>query len=575
MAPPMQRSTGGVIDAFESQAGTMVNGRYRLESEAGRGNFARVLRARDTKTNQMVAVKILRQAYARDAKFESDVLQAIARKDPHDRQRVCKARESFTWGGCPCFVFSLFGPSLKSRQHHFGVPNRCARDDVRLLAKQLARTLQFLHFECRMVHTDLKPENILVTRPDKPQGVGDGWTVVDFGSASFYSERPDKDLISTRPYRAPEVLVQSGWSYAADMWSFACILYEVYRGKLLFSTSQDHPHLQQMEWRLGAVPQWLVEQALPQPRRMFDSAGRLRASTTHPGPRPASLAVELGHDEEFCDLMLRLLDYDPAVRLRADEVCHHPFCAGVPGPPGTETPPLTRLPVSAYSSQRIRSPGCALLAAGAPRARPDKLLFSNQNGIAVAREAAERRQAPAPRGASATQSVDPAAGQRRDVTPAHPAADQSRPMLPYGTLPSSSSSAASSSGTSCGASSRGSSALDRWPSARQTAPRRPVVASPLLAPMPAWEATDKRVSPVAPTSADSLSALLAQQHDRRSGSDSVPVHQRSVSPSRLPVHMPGGLPAYRPAAAPSFSRHGDSAGRLGSWREELQHRRQL
>eukprot|EP00756_Hemistasia_phaeocysticola_P015279 Hpha_TRINITY_DN15398_c0_g1::TRINITY_DN15398_c0_g1_i1::g.88565::m.88565/K08287/E2.7.12.1; dual-specificity kinase len=365
MMPPSAPGYGG--GGFSCGKETMIDGRYRVVDEAGRGNFARVLRAVDTQSNQMVAVKMLRSEYRRDAQFELDVLKAVTRNDPRGHARVCKMLRHFEWCNCPCFIMPLHGPSLKSRR--FGVRN-CGRQAVQRLAKQLGRALKYLHFDCRLVHTDLKPENILLDCREAPQGIGENWVICDLGSASFYTERPDQDLITTRPYRALEAVVGSPWSYAADMWSVACILYEVYVARQLFEASTDIQHLSVMQRRLGPVPSWVSDQAGAQQKRScFDGAGRVRAGSAAGGD---SLSQALGSDPELLDLILRLLDYDPALRFRADELVHHPFCAGASSQP--DGPVLTHLPPSPYSSQRIRTPGTQLSAAGGQRPRADKLL---------------------------------------------------------------------------------------------------------------------------------------------------------------------------------------------------------
>eukprot|EP01060_Flectonema_neradi_P012515 TRINITY_DN19315_c0_g1_i1.p1 TRINITY_DN19315_c0_g1~~TRINITY_DN19315_c0_g1_i1.p1 ORF type:complete len:286 (+),score=36.14 TRINITY_DN19315_c0_g1_i1:363-1220(+) len=208
-----------------------------------------------------------------------------------------------------------------------------------------------------MIHTDLKPENILLdddTTAQSKASLGGGWTIVDLGSASFYTDKQDADLISTRPYRAPEVVLGCGWSYAADMWSLGCIIYELFTGRTLFEVSTDSQHLIQMERRLGPIPRWLQDTANPKARmQYFDNDGTLRGSAGfHP------LADDL-RDPQLVDLVRKLLHYDPVVRIRADEVCHHPFILRHASQVDGETPILTKLPPSAYSSGQIRCPGGA------------------------------------------------------------------------------------------------------------------------------------------------------------------------------------------------------------------------
>jgi len=365
MMPPQAPGYGG--GGFFCGKETMINGRYRVVDEAGRGNFARVLRAVDSQSNQMVAVKMLKQEYRRDADFELEVLRAVTKYDPRGHARVCRMLEHFEWCHCPCFIMPLHGSSLKSRR--FGIRN-CSRGQIQRLAKQLGRALKFLHFDCKLVHTDLKPENILLDSRDSVSGIGDNWVICDLGSASFYTERPDQDLITTRPYRAVEAVVGAPWSYAADMWSVACILFEVYMARQLFDAQTDIQHLSLMQRKIGAVPTWVSDQAgVRQKRDCFDSAGRLRSSG---GVGGEMLQQTMSSDPELLDLLLRLLDYDPALRFRADELVHHPFCAGASSQP--DGPVLTHLPPSPYSSQRIRTPGTQLSAAGRQRPRADKLL---------------------------------------------------------------------------------------------------------------------------------------------------------------------------------------------------------
>lgn len=53
--------------------------------------------------------------------------------------------------------------------------------------------------------------------------------VIDFGSATF-EEQYHSNIVSTRHYRAPEVILGMGWSYPCDMWSVGCIIVELLTG---------------------------------------------------------------------------------------------------------------------------------------------------------------------------------------------------------------------------------------------------------------------------------------------------------------------------------------------------------
>ena len=66
-------------------------------------------------------------------------------------------------------------------------------------------------------------------------------------------------MVSTRHYRAPEIIMQLGWSYPADMWSMGCILVELLTGEVLFGMGQSQSdntlaHLATMHQLLGPFP---------------------------------------------------------------------------------------------------------------------------------------------------------------------------------------------------------------------------------------------------------------------------------------------------------------------------------
>ena len=77
----------------------------------------------------------------------------------------------------------------------------------------------------KIIHCDLKPENILLKKKNKT-----GIRIIDFGSSCF----EDKKLYSylqTRYYRAPEIILGCNYGIEIDLWSFGCIIVELYSGK--------------------------------------------------------------------------------------------------------------------------------------------------------------------------------------------------------------------------------------------------------------------------------------------------------------------------------------------------------
>jgi len=337
-------------------SGTLIHQRYLVDKEIGCGNFSRVFRCRDTKASSpsqaVLALKVVKKEYANDAAFERDMLKILAAKDTSNSANVSKMSDQFTWNRHPCFVMPMRGPSLRSRK--LGVTRgHISRDNLLRLTKSLLESLKFVHFECKMVHTDLKPENILLGEmSDQAQSdstyLGDTWALCDFGSASLWrADRMDSDLISTRPYRAPEVVLGNPWSYPADMWSLGCILYECAAGSRLFEVHDDNTHLHFMNARLGPLPEMFTKRS-KHSRKFFNGvtgdmirplsssaagAGRAAAAAAaaaHPSaasrsgaPRP--LAEVFEGDALLIDLLQSMLHYDPTKRIRADDALSHPI----------------------------------------------------------------------------------------------------------------------------------------------------------------------------------------------------------------------------------------------------------
>lgn len=74
--------------------------------------------------------------------------------------------------------------------------------------------------------------------------------LIDFGSATFDDEY-HSSVVSTRHYRAPEIILGLGWSFPCDIWSIGCILVEFFTGDALFQTHDNLEHLAMMQMVCG------------------------------------------------------------------------------------------------------------------------------------------------------------------------------------------------------------------------------------------------------------------------------------------------------------------------------------
>jgi dual-specificity kinase len=157
-------------------------------------------------------------------------------------------------------------------------------------------TSAVLH-DLNLIHTDLKPENILLVnnqyqtftynRPVPSSSRDSTRTarhrkvlldpeirLIDFGSATFNDEY-HSSVVSTRHYRAPEIILNLGWSFPCDIWSIGCILVEFFTGDALFQTHDNIEHLAMMEAVCGGkLDKDLIRQVLRNDRSSRNSAAR-------------------------------------------------------------------------------------------------------------------------------------------------------------------------------------------------------------------------------------------------------------------------------------------------------------
>uniref|UniRef100_A0A672PCQ1 dual-specificity kinase n=1 Tax=Sinocyclocheilus grahami TaxID=75366 RepID=A0A672PCQ1_SINGR len=314
-----------------------------IASTLGEGTFGRVMQCIDHRRGGAhVALKIIKnvEKYKEAARLEINVLERINEKDPENKNLCVQMFDWFDYHGHMCISFELLALStfdfLKENNY---LPYSISQ--VRHMAYQICLAVKFLH-ENKLTHTDLKPENILFVNSDftityNVEKKRDERTVkntavrvVDFGSATFDHEH-HSTIVSTRHYRAPEVILELGWSQPCDVWSIGCILFEYYLGFTLFQTHDNREHLAMMERILGPVPSRMIRKTRKQKyfyRGRLDwdensSAGRYVRENCKPLRR--YLLSEAEEHHQLCDLIEAMLEYEPTKRLTLAAALRHPF----------------------------------------------------------------------------------------------------------------------------------------------------------------------------------------------------------------------------------------------------------
>ncbi|OCH95442.1 CMGC CLK protein kinase [Obba rivulosa] len=338
----------------------IINRRYRTVRLLGQGTFGKVVEAVDTETNKRVAIKIIRAIpkYRDASKIEVRVLQKLKERDPLNRHKCIHLLSCFDHRNHVCLVSELLGMCV----YDFLKENDFApfpRHHIQSFAKQLLGSVAFLH-ELRLIHTDLKPENILLVKNDyritevpvhgkrnalpKQKRILDSTDIrlIDFGSATFEDEY-HSSVVSTRHYRAPEIILGLGWSFPCDAFSLGCILVEFYTGVALFQTHDNLEHLAMMEQVMGRVPASFARQGArskpeffkegnkldwPKPKASRQSRKEVRACRSLLEIIPPTDPI----NKAFLDLVKKLLTFDPRDRITVKEALKHEYFS-FPVPP--------------------------------------------------------------------------------------------------------------------------------------------------------------------------------------------------------------------------------------------------
>ncbi len=202
--------------------------RFEIVDLLGKGSFGQVVKVKDHKTGESFALKIIRnkKRFHKQAMTEVKILTYLKDMDTTDSNNVIRIEESFPFRNHLCITFPLLSKNLYEfiKQNDFkGV----SLGLVRRFAIQILSSLAFFN-KHKIVHCDLKPENILLKQQNKS-----GIKVIDLGSSCFENERV-YTYIQSRFYRSPEVILGMQYGMPIDIWSFGCILAELYTGILSF-----------------------------------------------------------------------------------------------------------------------------------------------------------------------------------------------------------------------------------------------------------------------------------------------------------------------------------------------------
>lgn len=265
-------------------------GPYEIQSALGAGGMGEVYRARDTRLNRDVAIKILSASFAADSdrlrRFEQEARTVAALNHPN----ILGIHDIGTHDGTPYLVSEfLEGDTLREKLQAGPLPIRRAIE----YALGIAHGLAAAH-EKGIVHRDLKPENIFILRNGNIK-------ILDFGLAKLVrsdaSSEPAATLggsatlpgmvLGTVGYMSPEQVRGEVADQRSDIFSFGAVLFEMLTGKRAFKRDtsaetmtailrEEPPELTETGWQGPLGLQRILARCLEKNvERRFQSASDL------------------------------------------------------------------------------------------------------------------------------------------------------------------------------------------------------------------------------------------------------------------------------------------------------------
>lgn len=193
--------------------------KFKVLNVMGQGRFSTVYAAVDLKKKRKVALKVYRSSdeFLEYFNHEVNLLKRIEGKS-HPNVVACHGHFTIQTkrGLHGVIIFDLVPNTVKNllRTNKKGVPLKQAKH----ITNQVAKGLAFLHLH-GLIHADIKPENLLIDDIGLVK-------ICDIGSGCL-ADSVDSFRVGTIPYIAPEILLGCQYDNKADVWSLACLFFEL------------------------------------------------------------------------------------------------------------------------------------------------------------------------------------------------------------------------------------------------------------------------------------------------------------------------------------------------------------
>ncbi|OLN81064.1 Serine/threonine-protein kinase SRPK [Colletotrichum chlorophyti] len=351
---------------YPVEIGQVFESRYQVLLKLGFGSASTAWLCRDLREHSYVTLKVY-EAGHRQALNEARVLRHLeSLSSDHPGEKLVRSiRDSFEVDGKTgphvCLVLGTLGLSLADIREMAG--GKVPENLLKGLICGLLLGLDYLHTVAQVVHTDIQDGNIMLSIADTTvldDLVEDEWAlpsahkiqdgrityastgleipddpgdpvISDFGDAQF-GNGPFEGEFMPDLYRAPEIILGIPWDEKIDIWALGLLVWDLFEGKLLFSTrlrernASRAAHFARMVSLMGPPPDELLERGSLW-KDFFGEDGKLiiEVEVLESSLEDEEENLQGEEKAEFLTFLRKMLQWKPEDRLSARELMEDPW----------------------------------------------------------------------------------------------------------------------------------------------------------------------------------------------------------------------------------------------------------
>ncbi|OMJ72200.1 hypothetical protein SteCoe_29405 [Stentor coeruleus] len=293
--------------------------RYKILKSVGDGTFGVVYKAINTANGEVCAIKKMKIKFK--SWDECLSLREIKSLRLLSHNNIVKLKEAFRVNDELHLVFEFLNENVYQLIKDRTDP--LPESQIRSISYQVLQGLAYMH-KHGFFHRDLKPENLMVSH--------DICKITDFGLArEIRSKPPFTDYVSTRWYRAPEILLRSTtYNSPVDIFALGCIMAELYMLRPLAPGQNENDQMLKLCTVLGTPSMSIWPEG-------YKLASQMNYRFPHCPPTNFNTLMP-GASYEGLQLIQKMLAWDPQKRPNASECLEHPYFASLNGMSYPEEP---------------------------------------------------------------------------------------------------------------------------------------------------------------------------------------------------------------------------------------------